>query len=48
MGLTHEEASLLLEAAEESGPRDDALVRLLLLNGPFMAPPGGARHCPTQ
>jgi integrase/recombinase XerD len=33
MGISREEASLLLEAAEDSGPRDNALVRLLLLNG---------------
>lgn len=33
MGLSREEASLLLEAAEDAGARDEALVRLLLLNG---------------
>lgn len=33
MGISREEASLLLDAAAEAGARDDALVRLLLLNG---------------
>ena len=32
-GISREEAALLLEAAEDAGPRDDAIVRLLLLNG---------------
>ena len=32
-GLSREDASLLLEAAEDAGPRDEVLVRLLLLNG---------------
>jgi integrase/recombinase XerD len=32
-GLSRAEASLLLDAAEDAGPRDDALVRLLLFNG---------------
>ena len=32
-GLSREDASLLLDAAEDAGPREEALVRLLLLNG---------------
>ncbi|MGH7747021.1 MAG: tyrosine-type recombinase/integrase [Candidatus Dormibacteria bacterium] len=32
-GLSREDAASLLEAAGEAGPRDEALVRLLLLNG---------------
>jgi site-specific recombinase XerD len=32
-GIGREEAALLLEAAEDAGPRDELLIRLLLLNG---------------
>lgn len=32
-GISREDAALLLEAADESGPRDAAIIRLLLLNG---------------
>jgi len=33
MGLSKEDGALLLEAAEDAGPRDEALIRLLLFNG---------------
>jgi site-specific recombinase XerD len=32
-GISREEASLLLEAAQDAGPRDEVILRLLLLNG---------------
>jgi site-specific recombinase XerD len=32
-GISREDASLLLEAAQDAGPRDEVILRLLLLNG---------------